>query len=166
MNTFRKKNEKGKDDNIKEDDNIDEVDAINEGNYIELNYNMGFIRRRRKAAIIRYFRNNKEDQEQNIKTTMLLFHPFRNEQTEVHRNSNIVEKYEYKKSLVDNEREEFEPNPNFMDELNNIIIDTMQVDEDEEEMEKEEETVTNKEFQNMLKKIHIMVTKVIECKTG
>ena len=72
---FQKKKEKGKDDNVKEDDNIDEVDAINEGNYIQLNNNMGFIRRRRKAAIIRYFRNNKEDQEQHIKTTMLLFYP-------------------------------------------------------------------------------------------
>merc|ERR1712030_146723 len=47
---FQKKNEKGKDDNLKEDDNIDEVDAINEGNYIQLDNNMGFIRRRRKAA--------------------------------------------------------------------------------------------------------------------
>merc|ERR1712237_139920 len=113
---------------------------------------MGFIRRRRKAEIIRYFRNNKEDQEQNIKTTMLLFHPFRNEQTEVHRNSNIVKKYEKFKSLVDYERELFEPNPNFMDELNNILNENMELDEDEEQMEKEEETVTNKEFQNMLKK--------------
>merc|ERR1712237_109259 len=139
---FQKKNEKGKDDNLKEDDNIDEVDAIIEGNSIQLKHNIGFIRKRRKAAIIRYFRNNKEDQEQNIKTTMLLFHPFRNEQTEVHKNSNILKKYEQLKSEVDNEREEFEPNPNFMDQLNNIIIDTMQVDEDEEQMEKEEETVT------------------------
>merc|ERR1712237_157299 len=113
---------------------------------------MGFIRRRRKAAIIRYFRNNKEDQEQKIKTTMLLFHPFRNEQTEVHRNSNIVKKYEDEKSLVDYERELFEPNPNFMDQLNNIIIHTMEVDEDEEQMEKEEETVTHNELKNMLKK--------------
>ena len=97
---------------------------------------------------------------------MLLFHPFRNEQTEVHRNSNIVKKYEKFKSLVDYERELFEPNPNFMDELNNILNENMELDEDEEQMEKEEETVTHKEFQNMLKKIHIMVTKVIECKTG
>ena len=42
----------------------------------------------------------------------------------------------------------------------------MELDEDEEQMEKEEETVTHNKFKNMLKKQHIMVTKVIECKTG
>ena len=112
---------------------------------------MGFIRNRRKAAIIRYFQNNKEDQEQHIKTTMLLFYPFRNEQTEVHQNRNILKKYEQFKSLVDYERQLFEPNPNFMEELNNIRIENMELDEDEEQMEKEEETVTHKKFQNMLK---------------
>ena len=82
---------------------------------------------------------------------MLLFYPFRNEQTDVHKHSNIVKKYEKLKEVVDYERQLFEPNPNFMEELNNIRIEDNEIDEDEEQMEQEEETVTNKEFQNMLK---------------
>ena len=39
-----------------------------------------------------------------------------------------------------------------MDELNNIRIEDNESEEDEEQLEQEEEeTVTNKEFQNMLK---------------
>ena len=70
----------------------------------------------------------------------------------MHKNSDIVKKYEKFQDLVDCERQLFEPNPNFMEELNNIRIEDNESDEDEEQMEQEEEeTVTNKEFQNMLK---------------
>ena len=148
---FQKNNDKGQDDKLQEDDNIDQVDAIIPGQALPLKNGMGFLRRRRKGAIIRYFRNNKEDIEQQVKTTMLLFHPFRNEQRYVHKNSDIVKKYEKFQDLVDCERQLFEPNPNFMEELNNIRIEDNESDEDEEHMEQEEEeTVTNKEFQNML----------------
>ena len=81
---------------------------------------------------------------------MLLFYTFRIEQTEVHQNSNRLKKSEKFKSLVDYERQLFEPNPNFMEELNNIINKKIQLYEDEEKMEIEEETETHKEFQNML----------------
>ena len=149
---FQKNNDKGQDDKLQEDDNIDQVDAIIPGQALPLKNGMGFLRRRRKGAIIRYFQNNKEDIEQQVKTTMLLFHPFRNEQRDVHKNSDIVKKYEKFQDLVDCERQLFEPNPNFMEELNNIRIEDNESDEDEEQMEQEEEeTVTNKEFQNMLK---------------
>ena len=144
---FQKNNDKGQDDKLQEDDNIDQVDAIIPGQALPLKNGMGFLRRRRKGAIIRYFRNNKEDIEQQVKTTMLLFHHFRNEQRDVHKNSDIVKKYEKFQDLVDCERQLFEPNPNFMEELNNIRIEDNESDEDEEHMEQEdEETVTNKEF--------------------
>ena len=149
---FQKNNDKGPDDNLKEDDNINEGDAFIKDKPLRLKNGMGFLRMRRKAAIIRYFRPNKEDTEQHVKTTMLLFYPFRNEQTEVHKHSDIVKKYEKLKEVVDYERHLFEPNPNFMEELNNIRIEDNESDEDEEQVEQEvEEAVTNKEFQNMLK---------------
>ena len=72
---------------------------------------MGYLKKRRFAAIIRYFRNNKEDQEKHIKTTMLLFYPFRNEQTEVHRNRNILKKYDEVKDEVETELALFELDP-------------------------------------------------------
>ena len=80
---------------------------------------------------------------------MLLFYPFRNEQTQVLQNRNILKKYKLFKSLVDYERQLFEPNPNFVKERNNIIIKNMELNEDEEQIEEEEETVTHREFQNM-----------------
>ena len=98
---FQKNNYKGQDDNLKQDDNIDKVDAIIPGKPLPLKNVIGFIRRRRKGAVIRYFRNNKEDTEQHVKTTMLLFYSFRNEQTEVHKHSDIVKKYEKLKEVVD-----------------------------------------------------------------
>ena len=56
----------------------DEGDALIKGKPLWLKNGMGFLRMRRKAAIIRYFRPNKEDTEQYDKTTMLLFYLFRN----------------------------------------------------------------------------------------
>ena len=70
-------NVKGKDDILKEDNNTDDVDRIIQGKSIPLN-NHRIKGNRRKKAIIRYIHNNKEDQEQNIKTTFFLFHLFRN----------------------------------------------------------------------------------------
>ena len=74
---FKANDEKRKDYNIKEDNNIDDEDGIIQGNSFPFKNNIGFIRTRRKTAIIWYFYNNKEDHEQNIKTNMFLFHPFR-----------------------------------------------------------------------------------------
>ena len=64
--------------NLEEDDNKDQQNVIIKGKHLPLNNRMGFIRKRRKGAIIRYFWNNKEDTEHHVKTKMLLFHPFIN----------------------------------------------------------------------------------------
>ena len=66
------KNTKGEDDNLQEDDNIDEDDNI-EDKCILLQNNMGYLKRRKKSAIIRYFINKREDEEQQIRSIMLLF---------------------------------------------------------------------------------------------
>ena len=74
MNISRKNNKKGPHDNLKEDDNMDEGDAFIKGKPLRLKNGMGFLRMRRKAAIIRYFRPNKEDTEQLRKILSLNFH--------------------------------------------------------------------------------------------
>merc|ERR1712102_256510 len=75
-------NENIVDDALQEDDNDEEAGNIIDS-HILLRNNMGHLRRRRKRAIIRYYRGREEDEEKQIRSIMLLFHPFRNEVTEV-----------------------------------------------------------------------------------
>ena len=70
---FQKNNEKGPHDNLKEDDNMDEGDAFIKGKPLWLKNGMGFLRMRRKAAIIRYFRPNKEDTEQHWERNVVAY---------------------------------------------------------------------------------------------
>ena len=51
---------------------------------------------------------------------MLFFYPFRNRVTEVHNNAKILDKYKECQELVQYEQRLFEPNPEFMDYLENI----------------------------------------------
>ncbi len=83
---------------------------------------------------------------------MLLFYPFQNEVTEVHRYKNIKIKYKVNKEQVDAERYKFEPNPDFMDILDNIIIEEEEKDKEEEEGESlEEETTSSGELRDFVK---------------
>ena len=79
---------------------------------------------------------------------MLLFYPFRNEQTEVHQNRNILKKYDEVKDEVETEWALFEPDPKFMEELDNNL---KELDEGEEEIEEEEESATHGEVENKIK---------------
>merc|ERR1712126_404686 len=89
-------------------------------------------------------------------SVMLLFYPFRNEVLEVHNNENILEKYKECKELVEEEQRLFEPNPEFIDFLENIEHDN--IEEDEEQQEQldndfvEEDTTRPEEVQDWLKK--------------
>ena len=91
--------------------------------------------KRKKTTIIRYFVNKKADDDEHIKSIMLLFHPFRNEVKEVHNIADIHKKYLEYKGEVDAERAKFEPNPDFMDILDNINIEEEEKDKEEEEGE-------------------------------
>ena len=51
---------------------------------------------------------------------MLLFYPFRNEVTEVHKYEEIVRKYADLKAEVDGEERKFDPNPDFMEVIENF----------------------------------------------
>ena len=47
---------------------------------LPLKNNMAYLKERRKMAIIRYFWNKKDNEEQQIKTNILLFYRLRDEQ--------------------------------------------------------------------------------------
>ena len=107
------------DDNIKEDDNNEDEDNITEEKLL-LKNNMGYLKPRRKSSIIRYFIGKYDDNITRIRSVMLLFYPFRNEVTEVHNNAKILDKYKECQKEVEYEQRLFEPNPEFMDFLENI----------------------------------------------
>ena len=82
---------------------------------------------------------------------MLLFYPFENEVRDVHTCKNIKNKYKKHKQQVDVERDKFEPNPDFMDILDNIIIEEEEKDKEEEEGESlEEETTSSGELRDFV----------------
>merc|ERR1711889_3106 len=107
------------DDNIEEDDNNEDEDNIMEETLV-LKNNMGYLKERKKRSIIRYFKGKYDDNITRIRCVMLLFHPFSNEVLEVHNNENILEKYKECKEMVEEEQSLFEPNPEFIDFLENI----------------------------------------------
>merc|ERR1712080_431621 len=94
---------------------------------------MGYLKARKKRAIIRYFKGKYDDDITRIRSLMLLFHPFRNEVLEVHNNQNILDKYKDCKEVVEEEQRLFEPHPEFNEFLENI--DKENIEEDEEQQE-------------------------------
>merc|ERR1712114_85939 len=90
-----------------------------------------------------------------VKLFLLLFHPFRNEVLEVHNNEKILEKYKECKEMVEEEQSLFEPNPEFIDFLENIEQEN--IEEDEEQQEQldndfvEEDSTRPEEVQDWLK---------------
>merc|ERR1712089_13755 len=144
-----------KDDNIDEDDNNEDEDNITEKTLL-LKNNMGYLKERKKRAIIRYFKGKYDDDITRIRCVMLLFHPFRNEVLEVHNNEKILEKYNDKKELVQYEQRLFEPHPDFIEFVENIEQEIIEEDEQhQEELDNEfveEDTTKPEELQDWLKK--------------
>ena len=116
---------------------------------------MGHLKKRRKRAIIRYYRGKYDDDEIRIRSLMLLFYPFRDEKMEVHENSDIVQKYNRLKENVHTNQRQFEPNPDFMNVLENVNtheINSEDVDEDAYRYA-EEETTTAEEIEDFMEDI-------------
>merc|ERR1712240_655034 len=143
------------DDNIQEDDNNEDEENITEQTLL-LKNNMGYLKERKKSAIIRYFKGKYDDDITRIRCVMLLFHPFRNELLEVHNNEKILEKYNENKELVQYEQSLFEPHPEFLDFVENLEQEIIEEDEQhEEELDNEfveEDTTRPEEVQDWFKK--------------
>merc|ERR1712098_141679 len=108
INENDNKKDSAKDDNIDEDDNNEDRDNITEKTLL-LKNDMGYLKERKKSAIIRYFKGRYDDDITRIRCLMLLFHPFRNEVLQVHNNEKILEKYNENKELVQYEQSLFQP---------------------------------------------------------
>merc|ERR1712215_37317 len=121
-----------KDDNIDEDDNNEDGDNITEKTLL-LKNDMGYLKERKKRAIIRYFKGKYDDDITRIRCVMLLFHPFRNEVLEVHNNEKILENYNENKELVQYEQSLFEPHPEFIEFVENIEQEIIEEDEQHQE---------------------------------
>merc|ERR1711873_331975 len=155
INEKDNKKDSTKDDNIDEDDNNEDRDNITEKTLL-LKNDMGYLKERKKRAIIRYFKGKYDDDITRIRCVMLLFHPFRNEVLEVHNNEKILEKYNECKESVEEEQSLFEPNPEFIDFLETIEQENMEEDEEQQEQLDndfvEEDTTRPEEVQDWLKK--------------
>merc|ERR1712243_493020 len=135
--------------NNEDEENITEQTLV-------LKNNMGYLKERKKKAIIRYFKGKYDDDITRIRCVMLLFHPFRNEVEEVHNNDKILEKYNEWKETVEREQSLFEPNPEFMDFLETIEQENMEEDEEQQEQVDndfvEDDTTRPDELQDWLNK--------------
>merc|ERR1712236_85373 len=138
-----------------QDDNIDEDEENITEQTLLLKNNMGYLKERKKKSIIRYFKGKYDDDITRIRCVMLLFHPFRNEVKEVHKNEKILEKYNECKEMVEREQSLFEPNPEFIDFLETIEQENMEEDEEQQEQLDnefvEEDTTRPEEVQDWLK---------------
>ena len=157
---FRKNDQIAEDDNNDENDDDEDDDERNRGRKssreqtknpdLTLLKNMGSVRKRKKRAILRYHTGQRVyDSEEYIKILMFLFCPFRDELNEVFDNKNIMKKYADNQDKVLALQKEFDPYPNFMEELGNVDISQME-DEDIEIIE--EETTSAKELEDFMKK--------------
>merc|ERR1712115_274679 len=135
-----KNNDFTKDDNIDEDDNNEDRENITEKTLL-LKNDMGYLKERKKRAIIRYFKGKYDDDITRIRCVMLLYHPFRNEVLEVHNNEKILEKYNENKELVQYEQSLFEPHPEFLEFVENLEQEIV-----------EEDTTKAEELQDWFKK--------------
>ena len=142
-------------DQIQEDDSAENIENVDHKNQLLLKNNMGILKRRRKRAIVRYFKgNNYDNEETQIRTIMLLFHPFSNEIAEVHEHPNILKKYNNFKFYIDQNQREFEKNPDFMDCLEHLDNNNNSSIENEENETQflEEETTTAAELEEFMRK--------------
>merc|ERR1711895_264694 len=156
-------------DNIKEDDNNEDEDNIMKETLL-LKNNMGYLKARKKSSIIRYFKGKYDNDITRIRCVMLLFYPFGNEVIEVHDNENILDKYKECKEEVEEEQRLLEPNPEFMDFLENI--DKENIEEDEEQQEQldnefvEEDTTKPEEIQDWMKKQRKILDELMDIDDG
>ena len=139
--------------NHAENDNITD-NCFN--NDLILQVNFGKLKKRRKRAIIRYCTGKRMyENEDYIKAIMLLFFPFRNEITDVHENPDIMHKYLVNQDVVVEKQTDFDPYPNFIEELEQA---NAQSQDDFEGLEVEEEETTTAEeindFMHKQSKIH------------
>ena len=74
--------------------------------YIPLEENKGYIKRRKDMCIIRYYLNHNNDEDL-ARGLLILFHPFKDEMTEIHE-QDVAELYSKYKEEIEEKRDLFE----------------------------------------------------------
>ena len=95
-----------------------EKDKFGNFKYIPLENKKGFIKRREDMCILRYYLNYDNDEDL-ARGLLILFHPFRNELTEIHE-KDVTEIYSRHKKDIGKKRKLFEKHRVLTDIINSI----------------------------------------------
>jgi hypothetical protein len=119
--------------------------------YIPLEDNKGCIKRRKVMCIIRYYLNHNNDEDL-ARGLLILFHPFKEEMTEIH-DQNVTEMYLENKEAIEEKRDLFENHKVLTDIINMIQKEKEDANEEENSIDDFicEETTTSKEMDSFEK---------------
>ena len=106
-------------------------------NAIALLDNCGFLFRRTKRAVLRYFLNY-EDPVELARGLLVLFFPFRDEESEIH-NKNVMELLYENQDSIEDKRKIFERNMSLIDLINDIAKNREENNDDNDDEEEDEE---------------------------
>ena len=120
--------------------------------------NMGFIRKRGRRAVIRYYLD-KHDETEMKRNLLMLFTPFRDENTDIHRHTlfDVDELFQEKYLHIEEKRKMFEPHRELLVDIETALAhmkenDEFEVDSDEGEDEYIiEETTKETEMKDFVK---------------
>ena len=118
----------------------------------------GFINRRSKPAVLRYYLNH-DDLEELARGLLILFFPFRSEMEDIH-NQNVLDLFNENKDMIEEKRQEYEKNIHLVELIEEIARvqdenpnDNEALEEDEPEIERnpEDETTSEKDVEDFVK---------------
>ena len=147
--------------------NIVYKSATNQGkdeNLIKLKNNRGFVSKRKNRCVLRYFLKY-ENEEEYFLALCILFLPFRNEKVDIH-TKDMKTLYDEQKEVIEERRNKFEKHKSIVDmirevEKNKETSDTLEEDEDEENIYMDEETTTQDEVADFEKHVKEQAKKVL-----
>ena len=100
-------------------------------NLIKLQNNRGFITKRKKRCIIRYFLKYENDEEY-YRALCILFLPFRNERMEIHK-EDVRELYKMNMDKIEENRKKFEKHTEMVEVIKELDANNEKLDELEED---------------------------------
>ena len=139
--------------------------------YLPLMNNSGYLQKRIQTAVLRYYLHYEESLDL-TRGLLILFLPFRNENTDIH-NKDILLLFEENKDLVEHNRKKYESNINLVSLIKEIEKQQEERDNQEEENGGDEveaqdfekfdgETTSEKDIQNFIASMKSKAMKEIE----
>ena len=137
-----------------DDDHLEETNHLQSPNAVPLLNGMGFIRRRGFEAVIRYYldRKNEEEMKRNM---LVLFHPFRDEEKEIHnhRNLSIDDLFSANFDSIEERRMRYEPHRELLVNITEHLQDLNEESDEDEEVAEDlmyqyDETTSEKDIKD------------------